>query len=102
MTGPEHFRRAEQLAVKASEYLGQGDGQDSAAIWAAVAQVHATLALAAASALAPSRADDRAWIKAAGPEPSPFPRAARAPKDSPSRSRGGPRTLPPQEPREPR
>ena len=49
MTGPEHFRRAEELAAKAGEYLGQGDGQDSAVVWAAVAQVHATLALAATS-----------------------------------------------------
>ena len=49
MTGPEHFRRAEELAAKAAEYLGQGDGQDSARVWAAVAQVHATLALAAAA-----------------------------------------------------
>src|SRR5262249_37139182 len=48
MTAEEHFRKAEQLAAKASEYLGHGDGQDSAAVWAAVAQVHATLALAAA------------------------------------------------------
>jgi hypothetical protein len=48
MTAPEHFRRAEELAEKASEYLGHGDGQDSAAVWAAVAQVHATLAVATA------------------------------------------------------
>jgi hypothetical protein len=48
MTGPQHFRRAEELAAKASEYPGQGDGQDSAAVWAAVAQTHAILALAAA------------------------------------------------------
>ena len=54
MTGPEHFSRAEELAAKASEYLGHGDGQDSAAVWAAVAQVHATLALAAATARCPS------------------------------------------------
>ena len=47
MTGPQHHRRAEELAAKASEYLGQGDGQDSARVWAAVAQVHATLAVAA-------------------------------------------------------
>jgi hypothetical protein len=47
MTGPEHFRRAEQFAAKAEKYLGQGEGQDTAAVWAAVAQVHATLALAA-------------------------------------------------------
>ena len=37
MTGPQHYRRAEELAATASEYLGQGDGQDSAAVWAAVA-----------------------------------------------------------------
>lgn len=47
MTGPEHFRHAEDLAAKAAEYLGHGDGQDAAAVWAAVAQVHATLAVAA-------------------------------------------------------
>jgi hypothetical protein len=48
MTAQEHFRRAEELAAKASEYLGQEDGQESAAAWAAAAQVHASLALAAA------------------------------------------------------
>jgi hypothetical protein len=47
MTGPDHFRKAEELAAKAGEYLGRGDGQDTAAVWAAVAQVHATLAVAA-------------------------------------------------------
>jgi hypothetical protein len=56
MTGPEHFRQAEDLAAKAGEYLGQGDGQDSAAVWAAVAQVHATLALAAATVGGPTPA----------------------------------------------
>ena len=33
--------------AKAAEYLGQGDGQDTAGLWATVAQVHATLAVAA-------------------------------------------------------
>ena len=47
MDGRAHFRKAEQFAAKASEYLGHGDGQDTAAVWAAVAQVHATLAVAA-------------------------------------------------------
>ena len=47
MDGRAHFRKAEQFAEKASEYLGHGDGQDTAAVWAAVAQVHATLAVAA-------------------------------------------------------
>jgi hypothetical protein len=45
MTGPDHYRKAEELAEKAHAYLGQGDGQESAAGWAAVAQIHATLAL---------------------------------------------------------
>ena len=49
MDGPAHYRKAEQLAEKAAEYLGHGDGQDAAAVWAAVAQVHATLAVAATS-----------------------------------------------------
>lgn len=44
----EHYNKAEQLAAKAREYLGQGDGQDTAAVWAAVTQVHAALAVAAA------------------------------------------------------
>ena len=32
MTGPEHYRRAEQLAAKADEYLGQSEGQDTAGV----------------------------------------------------------------------
>ena len=67
MTGPEHFRRAEELAAKASEYLGRGDGQDSAAVWAAVAQVHATLALAAATML---NSEGRQQAAAAAFQPS--------------------------------
>ena len=47
MDGRAHFRKAEQFAEKAAEYLGHGDGQDTATVWAAVAQVHATLAVAA-------------------------------------------------------
>ena len=47
MDGPAHYRKAEELAAKAAEYLGQGDGQGAAGVWAAVAQVHATLAAAA-------------------------------------------------------
>ena len=65
MTGPQHFRKAEELAVKAAEYLGQGDGQDTAAVWAAVAQVHATLALAAATGTS-TPGDSKAWFEVAG------------------------------------
>ncbi len=66
MTGPDHYRKAEELATKAHNYLGRGEGQDSAAVWAAVAQVHATLALAAATALESKDANGRAWFAVAG------------------------------------
>ena len=59
MTGPDHYRKAEELTEKASEYLGQGDGQESAAVWAAVAQIHATLGLAAATSLGATAAGGR-------------------------------------------
>ena len=66
MTGPEHYRRAEELAAEAHRLLGQGDGQATASVWAAVAQAHAVLALAAATAVGASGADNRAWADAAG------------------------------------
>ncbi len=34
MDGRAHFRKAEQFAEKAAEYLGHGDGQDTASVWA--------------------------------------------------------------------
>ena len=68
MDGRAHFRKAEQFAEKASEYLGHGDGQDTAAVWAAVAQVHATLAIAA------------------GLGPQPEPQAELEPENGPVRS----------------
>ena len=65
MTGPDYDRKAEELTAKAHDYLGQGEGQ-SAAVWAAVAQIHATLALAAASALGTTAAEGRAWADVTG------------------------------------
>jgi len=71
MTGPEHYRRAENLAAEAIELATEGDEgpptpgeQATAATWAALAQVHATLALAAATALGSRHADK--WINVAG------------------------------------
>jgi hypothetical protein len=66
MTGPEHFRRAEELAAEAYELLGQEDGQANARVWVAVAQTHAVLALAAATAIGTSNLDSRAWADVAG------------------------------------
>jgi hypothetical protein len=65
MTGPEHYSRAEELA-EAHRLLGQGDSQATAGVWAAVAQAHAAIALAAATAVGASGADTRAWADAAG------------------------------------
>jgi plasmid stabilization system protein ParE len=63
MTGSQHFRRAEQLAEQAYRHLGQDGEETAASAWSALAQVHATLALAAAAGVAP---EHRAQL-AAGP-----------------------------------
>ena len=78
MTGPEHYTRAEQLLREVRD--GHQEGTDVAAILAA-AEVHATLALAAASVLsAPDRgasvsdvrSDRRAWEQTAAVQPDPL------------------------------
>lgn len=80
MTGPEHYQAAERLAHAArgtvyGEPVNHPDGtpimDPEAGVYAAVGQVHATLALAAATALgrdpqhAP-RVDRLAWQRVAG------------------------------------
>ena len=68
MTGPEPYRRAGELAAEARKLLGQGEGQDTGVAWAAVAPVHASLALAAATALGSSfEWNDVAATKLSGP-----------------------------------
>ncbi len=67
MTGPEHF-------VKAEDHLTDAATMDAvdpeAAAWhQRQAQVHATLALAAATALMPGPAEWSAWDAAAGVTP---------------------------------
>jgi hypothetical protein len=66
MTGPEHYREAEAIL----ERLGTFDGamvRAIAAETAAIAQVHATLAAAAATALGQATLAEReAWHQAAG------------------------------------
>lgn len=62
MTGPEHYAEAERLADQL--YGDEQDPRDVAAL-AAVAQVHATLALAAATALNLSLDDYQAWARLA-------------------------------------
>jgi len=50
MTGPEHYREAEKLLAHADVAIDEGYS-DRAGLMHAEAQVHATLALAAATAL---------------------------------------------------
>jgi hypothetical protein len=65
MTGPEHYRRAGELAAEARGLLGQGDGQATAG-GPGRRGPDPVLALAAATAVGASGADSRAWADAAG------------------------------------
>lgn len=64
MTGPEHYREAERLAR-----LAQGQNYEAAAVTLADAQVHATLALAAATVAINLPISDAVWREVAGPKP---------------------------------
>ncbi len=64
MTGPDHYRKAEELLGKAEELLEAAES--AGATWSLQqAQVHATLALAAATALR-GVTDHRHWFEATG------------------------------------
>jgi hypothetical protein len=64
MTGPEHYHEAQQLLADPNYGEPKGIGRSETI---AAAQVHATLALAAATALAGDHAQDlAAWREAAG------------------------------------
>jgi hypothetical protein len=66
MTGPEHYHEAQQLLADPNYGEPKGIGRSETI---AAAQVHATLALAAATALAGDNALDlQAWRVAAGAE----------------------------------
>jgi hypothetical protein len=80
MTGPEHYREAERLAKLASDYDGLPNNHHIQA--GQLSQAHATLALAAATALVmgdngntPLRAYD-AWAEVAGEAREPAPATA--------------------------
>jgi hypothetical protein len=65
MDGPKHYVEAEVIAEQAEAALRKGDPDHLAAAWVALAQVHATLSLAAATAIESER-DREAWRGAAG------------------------------------
>lgn len=67
MTGPEHYREAERLMAESDDVLRPHDeGPCEADRMLAAAQVHATLALAAATALTPgvNSPSRGAWVSA--------------------------------------
>jgi len=71
MTGPEHYREAERLLAELiSINPGGGEMHRASEVALAAAQVHATLALSAATALSTSDAEIRAWATTAGSTPS--------------------------------
>ena len=72
MTVSEHSSKAEELAAEAVRYLGQPDGKDTAALRAALAQVYATFAVAAAIEAA-SISRDRSQIPVPGIVPPTMP-----------------------------
>ena len=74
MTGPEHYQRAADMAARVADRLTE-IGHASTRETLALAQVHATLALAAATALndgggGMATADYQAWTEAASGMPS--------------------------------
>ncbi len=58
--------KAEELAAHAEGLIEQGDLDGLAPVWAALAQVHATLANAAASALGEGTLEAGRWRDVAG------------------------------------
>jgi hypothetical protein len=72
VTVPDQYGKAEKFAAEAVKYLGKDGGARTAAVWAALAQVYATLAVAAAiEAAAISRG--RPGIPGPGPVPPVLP-----------------------------
>ena len=66
-TGQANYMRTQEYAGEAAAAHAEGD-LDGAAVLAAIGQVHATLALAAATALHEEHRDIRAWREATGQE----------------------------------
>ncbi|TXS35093.1 hypothetical protein [Streptomyces sp. t39] len=69
MTGPQHYKRAEEQlrAAEAGARIATLSGSPAQVELIALAQVHATLALAAATALPPGDPDSasrQAWVRA--------------------------------------
>jgi hypothetical protein len=84
MTGPEHYAEAERLLALADRHARGVTYDQEWALTLTAAQVHATLALAAATAVGTAGPDGHAWADVAATR-----RSARKP-EPPSESSPGP------------
>jgi hypothetical protein len=99
MTGPDHYAEAERLLALAERHSSGATYGPEWTLTLAAAQVHATLALAAATAGGTAGPDSRAWADAARLSVS-MPEApdARGPESGPAQQRPPPLFPPPPEP----
>ena len=65
MTGPEHYAEAERLLALADRHSSSVTYGQEWTLTLAAAQVHATLALTAATAIGPAGPDGHAWADVA-------------------------------------
>jgi len=61
-SGPQHYREAQEIAQNVSDEIYDGDEPDRWMERLALAQIHATLALAAAAAVHPNGEFLGAWL----------------------------------------
>ncbi len=88
MTGPEHYAEAERLLTLADRHTRGATYGPEWALTLTAAQVHATLALAAATAVGTAGPDGHAWADVAATKPS------AAKPEGPGVSRAGPGPVP--------
>ena len=86
MTGPEHYAEAERLLALADRHTRGVTYDQEWTLTLTAAQVHATLALAAANAVGTAGPDGHAWADVAATKPS----AAKPEAPSASRPGSGP------------
>jgi hypothetical protein len=100
MTGPEHYAEAERLLTLADRHTRGVTYAEEWTLTLTAAQVHATLALAAATAVGTAGPDLHAWAGVAATKP----RASKpeAPAASSEEPAPGPRRPPPLFPRQDR
>lgn len=70
MTGPDHYAEAERLLALAGRHSKGATYDQEWTPTLAAAQIHATLALAAATAVGTAGPDSRAWADVAATKPS--------------------------------